>query len=483
MLGKSALAVGGFLICCQGISGQIQAYLSTDQFWSEPAGNIVDVNLNIVGTTLDYAAAQNGEQANVEVLVMAEQDGKIVDFKKTNLFSPVYTDNSYPDLIHQERFALPPGSYDLVVELKDMHVPDAEPGVLRKKFVVADKGERIWFSDMQLAELIAPAIEESESRFGFKIVPYVSTYYPRELDRIKFYSELYNTRSALGDSADILLNYTIKGYEKGEIQGNYKQIKRTKSATVIPVIAEFDISDLASGNFLLEISVVGRDGTELAKQSQFFQRNNPIEYNVEAITNIDVQGTFVDRIPTADTLLAFVHCLRPISDDLERKMIDDREADRNEDLMKRFFYSFWYNRMPSDPEAAWDDYKKEVVKVNKIYGTRLKQGYQTDRGYVHLKYGAPNTITDRANDTDAYPYQIWHYYKAGRFNDKRFVFYLPDLVTNDYELLHSEVPGEVSNQRWNEIIHSRNTSMDGLRRRDPNSSSSERVDEYYQMPR
>ena len=117
--------------------------------------------------------------------------------------------------------------------------------------------------------------------------------------------------------------------------------------------------------------------------------------------------------------------------------------------MRRFFYSFWSNRSP-DPEAAWVAYRKEVVKVNKLFGCRVMKGYETDRGYVYLKYGPPNTMMDRFNEMDAYPYTIWHYYRAGKYTNRRFVFYQPDLVSNCLVLLHSEVPGEIQNPRWNQ---------------------------------
>ena len=48
-------------------------------------------------------------------------------------------------------------------------------------------------------------------------------------------------------------------------------------------------------------------------------------------------------------------------------------------------------------------------------------------GRIFLYHGPPNTITDRPNEPSAYPYQIWHYYKIGKFNNKRFIFYKPDL--------------------------------------------------------
>jgi hypothetical protein len=81
---------------------------------------------------------------------------------------------------------------------------------------------------------------------------------------------------------------------------------------------------------------------------------------------------------------------------------------------------------------------------------------------VYLKYGPPNQIVDRPSEPSAYPYQIWHYYKAANFSNKRFVFYMPDLGTNDYDLLHSDVTGEYKNYRWEYVLHSRNSTNSNI---------------------
>ncbi len=152
------------------------------------------------------------------------------------------------------------------------------------------------------------------------------------------------------------------------------------------------------------------------------------------------------------------------------------------DLMRRFFYSFWANR-GTDPEAAWRAYAAEVVKVNKLFGCRVQKGYQTDRGMVYLKYGPPNTMMDRMNEMDAYPYTIWHYYRAGRFTNRRFVFYQPDLISQCLVLLHSEVPGEIQNPRWNQVLHSRNVAAPNVDPMKVDTQSGERANEFFQMPR
>ena len=46
---------------------------------------------------------------------------------------------------------------------------------------------------------------------------------------------------------------------------------------------------------------------------------------------------------------------------------------------------------------------------------------------------------------------------------------MPDLVTNDYSILHSDVPGEVKNENWNATLNSRNSTNGNID--DPNSGN------------
>jgi hypothetical protein len=66
-----------------------------------------------------------------------------------------------------------------------------------------------------------------------------------------------------------------------------------------------------------------------------------------------------------------------------------------------------------------------------------------------LKYGPPNAKIQRPNEPEEYPYEIWQYYKIENFSNRRFVFYNPSMVGNEYVLLHSDMPGELFNNRWN----------------------------------
>jgi hypothetical protein len=103
-----------------------------------------------------------------------------------------------------------------------------------------------------------------------------------------------------------------------------------------------------------------------------------------------------------------------------------------------------------------------VTQVNQVYQTRIYLGCETDRGRIYLKYGKPDVISENRHEPSAYPYEIWQYYKIENQSNRKFVFYNPDLVTNDYILLHSNLTGEVSDPQWELKLNKRNTNTNGF---------------------
>ena len=83
-----------------------------------------------------------------------------------------------------------------------------------------------------------------------------------------------------------------------------------------------------------------------------------------------------------------------------------------------------------------------------MFGSRQVKGYLTDRGRVYLQYGAPNDVKEVPSDPVTLPYEIWDYYYLNNQSNVKFVFYDPVLTGNDYELLHSNLYGEVQNPNW-----------------------------------
>ena len=77
-----------------------------------------------------------------------------------------------------------------------------------------------------------------------------------------------------------------------------------------------------------------------------------------------------------------------------------------------------------------------------------------------MKYGRPDDIFTSDFEPSAYPYEIWHYYHTiDNQKNVKFVFYNPNLVGEDYILLHSTARGEIYTNNWVRILHKRDTPI------------------------
>jgi GWxTD domain-containing protein len=168
---------------------------------------------------------------------------------------------------------------------------------------------------------------------------------------------------------------------------------------------------------------------------------------------------------------------------MEKSYIDNNIKTADLSLLQRYFLNFWLQRSESAPESAWIEYYKQVIKVNANFGTRIRKGYETDRGRVYLMYGEPNTITEVPHEPAAYPYEIWHYYKVMNQSNRKFIFCNFDLVTNDYELIHSDAIGEIYDINWKMKLLKRNFTTNSLDEQKPDFGWGSKVDDYFNTPR
>ena len=236
------------------------------------------------------------------------------------------------------------------------------------------------------------------------------------------------------------------------------------------VFNEFNITRLPSGNFNLVIEARDRQNRLVSINTLFFQRSNP--GYIPDLTDIDslsLRKSFASHIKNPDTLREYIKCLRPIAADYEKFFIDKGMKDAPVEVMQSYLYSFWKNRSETDPEGAFKAYLEEVAKVQTLFGTSYLRGYNTDRGRIFLQYGPPDVINDYPFDAGlistlsdneinkdvggSVTYQIWHYYQIKDQRNKFFVFYNPHLIPNNYQLLHSDVKGEIYNPVWQSELH------------------------------
>ena len=435
--------------------GQLEALFDIKKF-RQGEQHFVETYLYIFGPSLLEDRDTNVKNKKVEILLFIENEQKeIVDYKKHVIEGKIDHINKN-GILDLQRFFLEDGDYHLSLRLVDQN--DTTNIEEHQQTFTLSKTNPVEFSDVELLDKYWKSDSVSKlNKSGFEMIPLVTTYLGPEFNRLSYYTEIYFDEEIGRDNPSVILTQSILVEENRKIAGQYNKLKKISSSSVVPVLNSFDLSNLPTGNYILKLSVMDKNQQVLNTKELSFQRtnlNNSMKLN--RLNSVSIANTFASILPQ-DSLDEFLKCLAPLASNLEKNIIDNKLNDIDDTLKRQFIYSFWYNRFPNDPAYNWSKYKNEVKKTNQLFGTKVRKGYETDRGRIYLKYGPPSTITDRPNEPSAYPYQIWHYYKIGRFNNKRFIFYLPDLVTNDYVILHSTLQGEYFNNNWKTDLHSRNT--------------------------
>ena len=463
------------------MAGNLRAYLSYATFVSPTEGPYVETYISVVGNSVVFHRNDDGKfQGAIQVTMIFRQDSLIKDFKKYELLSPATEDTAMINFnfIDQQRFLLPDGKYDLEIFIADKF-KDRPPFKVNEPIEINYPSDKLNLSGIQLIESFRKTDETSIlTKSGYDFVPFVDNFYPSSINKLTFYAEIYNAEKVLGKDEKFVITNSIESAETGKIVTIFHKLKRETTHDVNVVFSEFDISQLPSGNYYLTIEAHDKENNLLAKNQVFFQRSNPsIQFNIVDITALDVTNSFVNNFNNIDTLREYIRSLYPISTNLEGTFADNQVKTADLQTLQQFFLNFWLSRDNLDPKKAWELYKIEVLKADASFHTKVKKGYETDRGRVFLKYGPPNTIVDRPYERDVVPYQIWHYYKCGTLTNRRFVFYEPDF-TNDFRMLHSDVPGEISNTGWQTYLL-RNASIDSS----PNSRFGGKSGEDFNNPK
>ncbi len=437
-------------------AGNLSAYLYLAQFNSPQQGAYIECYLNIIGSSVAYTKAPNGTfQANLEVLYLFKQSNQIKAFEKYQLNSPVIGDSVsvIPNFTDVQRILLSEGMYNFEVKIRDLN--DTNNVFSYKSIVSVNFNKAHQFSDIELVESYKTSeVPNALTKGNFDIVPYVSSFYPTELENLNFYVELYNENPG----EDALIHYYIENSKNNKPLNHYSRVKRIKSDKVNPFLLGFDIKELPTGNYNLVLTLKDRNNQLLADKRFFFQRyNTHILSPTDTVKQEDFILADIASVESIDKMVDYIKSAIPIFNQRELFKANNVLKSKDLELMKTFFNNFWVS-YSANPEEDWTIYKKNVELVNRSYTSQIKKGYETERGRVYLKYGTPNDINRSNHEPSSYPYEIWHYFELNGETDIRFVFYNPDIVGDDYLLLHSNLTGEHHNPYWQRDLTRRNNT-------------------------
>ncbi len=457
-----------FIISCSFAQSKKSLKVYTDyNFYYDPSlGEYIELKFQFDANSLVLVKENSWFRSKVDVEIQLLKDSTKIVRKLYAVESPKYQDSIFMDFFDVKRYPLKPGSYQLLISFSDPY--SKQKSISSKQaIVVPDLHSKISISDIQVCENIRETSEITIlSKSGYALFPRLINYFPADCQFLPTYLELYNPSK---DSVSLRLKTSF--FKQGDAN---EIVDMTRFSDVViqdvtPIIQKNIISNLSTGTYRMVYSLI-QGSTILCTSAYFFDRmNEPLEYI--ATDNIVLDPIFQKSIPN-DSLPYYLASIIPVANPMEIPIINKLVKENDLDKMRKYMQSFWVitsGRL--NASNSWLNYKEQVKMVEKTYSTAIFKGYESDRGRVYLKYGQPSAIAARETSPSEYPYEIWQYDKIKQFSNKRFVFYNPDLVNNHYQLLHSDMQGELKNYRWQQLLTKRNSPNQNID--DPNDGNKE----------
>ncbi len=412
----------------------------------------IEVYLHVAGPTSTFAKTRDSlYQANIEVLILFERDSQIVKFDKFQLSSPLSA--KAIDFVDLKRYALDNGTYNLTVELSDLH-RKGNARTYQTIVEVSFMGQSLEQSDIALlARLEKSEMPSPFLKNGFYMEPAPYNFLGKGVDKLSFYQEIYHSDRFMTE--DFVVSYSIEAVQKGEPKIVLIGHKKLKPAEVLPVLMQVDISKIPSGNYFLALEVRDRYKKLLSRKMVFFQRSNPYLWQTpEALAETDISQEFVQKLSPEDVKFS-LRALGPKIPQTDVEAVNLMLQTDSVNAQRMYLFTYWAQRYPANPEQGYKTYMEVAKAVDKLFESGFRYGFETDRGYVFLKYGRPDDIEDQEEEPSAPPYEIWTYnsFPATGQTNVKFIFYNRSLSPGDYRLLHSSARGELNNPQWQQELY------------------------------
>lgn len=478
---------------------QIQAHFGINAFNTPLNQPFVETYLTFVGNSLSAKVAERKQlQSAVNVLLTIYKDTTIVKASKYSLSGPLFSDTLYssPSFLDIQRYSMPNGTYRVELSVTDKYAKAPKPLLLKETITLAYNEKDLQSSGIGLLESYKKSSTLSVmSRNGFDLVPYCINYYPEKTNELAFYFETYNTDTVFGKNKPFLYYYYIENSQTYKQLSDFGSFKKQVASPVNPLLAKLDISRLGSGNYNLVIEVKDEKNITHLQKKVYFQRLNKavdIEARDVAMEGNSSIADYFGNCNNTDSLKMFVECLWPIADGIDKERTINQSIKKDPEMMKKFIIDFWQRRASdtANPVKMWTTYFKHVKEVNELFKCGKQKGYFTERGRVYLQYGKPDKRTEQPYEPNTYPYEIWQYYRLtdqvnGQFfTNRRFVFVNRNLGDDCHTLVHSDVRGEIYNDRWRfEVTRRNNNGLGNPDNTTPAGTSMNQFNEIYDNPR
>ncbi len=459
------------LIALMLLSGPLAAQPRTIQFFmdicrfhdarvTEPTAEIY---FSVDGTSVIHAKRADGKfHAAVKINWYLQKiegsdsigvagDSFILDWPEGDFPDDTTSGKLRKHLFYFQYIQLPPGRYYLQAIVSDENSSSTRAAAAIHEFEMSPRSNSdIMFSDVKW---VAYRQTDGPVRSRQDLYPLVSNDAFVNQDSMVFYQEIYNINKV--QEGKIVIRARI--YQGENILYAYEASQAKVAGSINAYLMSIPKLDkLRSNIYHLEIELLNmRNEVFSSYRKKFYVYNSRLEQDFEAISQSTREADLFNEYKESE-LDYYLRTLAWISTNQEKQFMQVLE---NYEQKKNYLYSFWEKRKKYPDqrvEALWRGHLAALTYVNQQFKSSLREGWITDRGRVFLKYGIPSDVERHPSHAAEVPWEMWRYDRLGAQTNVIFVFYDPDLATEEYPLLHSGKYGEIYNPRWQEQIVNRN---------------------------
>lgn len=414
------------------------------QFRVDSAQTAVEFALSLPKSRLPYDEVEAGLfRAQLELSVAAYRGEKLA---QKNAVKTSSTDSAEArdkgQLILLTRLILPPENYRIVIALKSLGRKDFQAETERTLAVKAFGNAQATMSDIRLGALAYRSASKTSMFYknGYEIVPNPTALYGSGFDTAIFYVEFYNLNALPKNTQFFQRSFLTRNAQT--LDGTERILPRASGNESAAFLERVNVANLASGGYEFHLQLVDSSMTPLLAQSKkIFVFNPAVKMNAPRIAASDESFAWLTENDVKEMRAQIAALITPE----EAKTYDTL---RTLAAQQRFFQRFWAERGGT---SARREFMNKVSEADKLYSTRYRRGYETDKGRVFLKYGRPTNVESVAGSQQSRPYEIWTYLNGSQQTEMIFVFIDRGNFGN-YELVHSTAFGEPQNVNWRALI-------------------------------
>jgi len=411
----------------------------------------LEVQLHIIGSSMRIDQGTEGFEYAAECTFMISKNDVVVSAEKTLLTSPAFQNKVAPvDVFDLRRYALDDGKYLLNVLIRDTR--DTNNIFLASFPIEVDYGK----NQAKLSDILLLGKVEDKStnqtflRHGKFMESQPFAFYPQKANALIWHAEFYSEQFAEAKALIIKSEIFPEGKEM-PVQTIYK---KQAISSINVLLYALDISGLPSGNYDLRISLTDPDKQFEFSGKRSFQRSNPNLLVQNKVGESPFLKILNDK--TDEQVDEAIERIFPIIFSTDVKFVSNLAKRGSREEKINFLNTFWSTTSSINPMDGYIAYEKQIADAQKLFGTISAPVYETERGIIYLKYGAPTARIERQNESSTPPYEIWEYIETtdGQRNVK-FIFYDPTLVGDGFRLLHSTARGELQDPFWEKKLYTR----------------------------